>query len=448
VNEFDDVDQLERECGPALRLALRHRAADISDDTPAWQPEPTFRSVNGKQVGDVDVRAFARGRRPHRRWMMATAASIVVLVVGLLAVAGDKDRVRFHTDTVPPTPAPSISPATTSSPPLVDLSPATLPVPTTPTHTPPAPGKEITVTADLIQFGDLLVGVTGVVRTVGRTYVAAGHFDGEDRIPDSKDLWWFSPETFVLAAFDDAGVELWRTELDWWPGDMVVVDGDLWVSRHDGDRSVSRIDASTGRILGQLNVRDIDSMVEAFGSLWATTTEPSGVGVGAGRLVQIDPDLSTTSGEHVSVVTTFEECILPDDGGYCPEGPAAGAGAMWLPLGPGGVAMIDPVTLAVTVIPVDDIGHEVLQVAVDDDVAYVASHNQVTSIVDGEVVATVNPGEIHYIGPIDGAFGVLLWPGTFQVLRADHPMVVETRQISLEGETGGVDEVDGEAWVG
>ncbi|MEO6651920.1 MAG: hypothetical protein ABIP17_04595 [Ilumatobacteraceae bacterium] len=55
------------------------------------------------------------------------------------------------------------------------------------------------------------------------------------------------------------------------------------------------------------------------------------------------------------------------------------------------MAVIDPVALGVTVITVDDIGHDVLQVEFDGDVAFVASNNRVTSIVDGEVVATVSP---------------------------------------------------------
>ena len=384
-------------------------------------------SLNSHQVDNVDLRDvhttsrddFSRERHPGRRWMVAAAASLIAL--GLLAATAVQDSNRIQTGTVPPT---------------------------TRATTPPPPGEEITVTRDLIQFGDRLVGVNAsVVTEGGRTYVPAGHFDGQDPCPDSKDLVCFSPETFVLAAFDDAGVELWRTELDWFPGDMVLIGGDLWVARRDEDRTVTQIDASDGRILGQLNIRDVDSMVEAFGWLWVTTTEPSGVGLGAGRLVRIDPDQPTSSVEQLTVVTTFAECVLPTNGGSCPDGVVAGAGAVWLPLGHGGVAVIDPVALGVTVIPVDDIGHEVLQVAFDGDVAFVASNSQVTSIVDGEVVATFSPGQIHYLGPIEGAFGVLLWPGTFQVLRADDPMLVETRQVSLAGETGGVDEIDGDGWL-
>ena len=45
-----------------------------------------------------------------------------------------------------------------------------------------------------------------------------------------------------------------------------------------------------------------------------------------------------------------------------------GAGAIWVPMGDGGVAVIDPDTLAVAVIPVDAIGHRVEGVAFDGDV--------------------------------------------------------------------------------
>src|SRR5687767_4748567 len=40
VNEFDDLDQLERELGPALRVTLRRVAADVPDDASAWSPGP------------------------------------------------------------------------------------------------------------------------------------------------------------------------------------------------------------------------------------------------------------------------------------------------------------------------------------------------------------------------------------------------------------------------
>ena len=76
--------------------------------------------------------------------------------------------------------------------------------------------------------------------------------------------------------------------------------------------------------------------------------------------------------------------------------------------------------------------------------AYVASSYRVTSIVDGDVVATVSAGVIRYLGRVEGVVGALLSTGQFQVLGANDPMVVDVRQIA---EMGGTTEIDGEAWV-
>jgi hypothetical protein len=242
----------------------------------------------------------------------------------------------------------------------------------------------------------------------------------------------FRTERAVLAAFDDAAVERWRTELNGGPTDLAIADGDLWVSHDDG--TVKRLDSSDGRMLGQVTIKHngrLPSLVGAFGSVWAAPRDSSGR---PSRLVRIDPDLSTTDIEL--------DC---DD---CPtEDPIAGAGAIWFPLGDRGVAKIDSDTNQVTVIPVDDIGHEALRVAVDGDVAYVASENQVTSIVDGEVRATVAPGEIWYLGPIDGVFGVMDPAGQVRILRSADPMVMGIRDVSTAEQTGPVGEIDGEAWI-
>jgi PQQ-like domain len=317
----------------------------------------------------------------------------------------------------------------------VDSSPATLPATTTPSRTPtPTPtalGEEISVTPDFIEFGEYLVGSVGRVAKDGdRTYVLPGQI--EEPPPGVDKYLVQGTGTAVLAAFDDSGRELWRTELDGGPTDVVVADGDPWVARGDG--TVSRIDASDGRILDSVTLPGMpDSMVGAFGSVWVHTLERA-----SEHMVRVDPDLSMTSVEIPS---------LPAGCDACPDGPAAGSGAIWVPRGDLGVAVIDADTNQVTVIPRDDIGHEVLSVAFDGDVAYVASRSQVTSIVDGEVVASVSPGGISYLGPLDGAFGVQLSNGIFQVLRADDPMVVRDRQSSTEGQSGPVSEIDGEAWM-
>lgn len=331
---------------------------------------------------------------------MAAAAIVLVTAAGSITISRQSDR---HAD---------LSTVATDSP--------------TPTPVATAAGAEIRVTSDDIHLGDDLVGsVGGVAKDGGRTYVLAGRADAE---PVDQ------TETVVLASFGDDGVERWRTELEGGaPSGVVVADGDPWVSRDDG--TVTRIDASDGRVLGHITLEGIGGLVGAFGSVWATAgaTPP-----GPGRLVRIDPDLSTTTIE-------LSDCGAGST--TCPNAPVAGAGGIWVPLQDAGVAVVDPDTNQVTLIPVDDIGHEVQQVAVDGEVAYVASGNRVTSIVDGRPRATISPEELWYLGPMDGCFGLLGPSGRFQVLRGDGPMVVEDRQISADRLTGPVFEVDGEVWM-
>ncbi|MDP9145503.1 MAG: PQQ-like beta-propeller repeat protein [Actinomycetota bacterium] len=292
-----------------------------------------------------------------------------------------------------------------------------------PTPTVVAPGwEQISVTPDLIQLGGRLV-AQSVARSENITYVLTGRVQGQQDI-------LFAPEAGLLAAFDDTGAELWRTELDGTPLEVVVVAGDLWVSHGAG--TVSRIDSSDGRVLDQVTIGDTGRLVGAFGSVWVETGDPAG-------LVRVHPSLSTTS---VEVPLFRGEC----DDGDCPHGPTEGAGAIWVPLKNRGVAAIDPDTNQVTVIPVDVIGHEVVSVAVDGDVVYVSSVDQVTSIVDGEVRATVSTGRIRYLGRVEGVFGALETTGRFDVLRATDPMVVEVRETSGLG-LSGMAEIDGEAWA-
>jgi hypothetical protein len=172
-------------------------------------------------------------------------------------------------------------------------------------------------------------------------------------------------------------------------------------------------------------------MVGAFGSVWVDTWDPV-------SLVRVYPDLTTAV---VGLPQFPRSCD-----GDCPTGPVVGPDAVWVPLKNRGVAAIDPETNQVTVMPVDVIGHEVVSVAVDGDVVYVSSVDQVTSIVDGEVRATVSTGRIRYLGRVEGVFGALETTGRFDVLRANDPMVIEVRDTSGLG-LSGVTEIDGEAWA-
>jgi hypothetical protein len=263
-----------------------------------------------------------------------------------------------------------------------------------------------------------------LTRSENTTYVLTG------RVQDQKDIL-FDPEDGLLTAFDENGGELWRTELDGTPVEVVVAVGDLWVAHRIG--TVSRIDSSDGGVLGKATIGETSgyALVGAFGSVWVDTWDPMG-------LVRIYPDMSTT-------VVEFPRFSRSCDGD-CPTEAVVGPDALWIPLKDRGVAAIDPETNQVTVISADVIGHEVVSVAVDGDVIYVASADQVTSIVDGEVRATVSTGRIRYLGRVEGVFGALETTGRFDVLSANDPMVIEVRETSSLG-LSGVSEVDGEAWA-
>jgi D-alanyl-D-alanine carboxypeptidase len=135
VNEFDDLDVLERELGPSLRRALRHVAADITDDRP-----PSVRGLNGdgaraalvedpleadapeadhgvneaagyldalrtrsSNVTLVDTEPTST-RPPRRRWPIVTAAAAVVaVVVGGLVLAIRDDPGGNHDPATPGT---------------------------------------------------------------------------------------------------------------------------------------------------------------------------------------------------------------------------------------------------------------------------------------------------------------------------------------------------------
>ena len=175
-----------------------------------------------------------------------------------------------------------------------------------------------------------MVGSGLVATDDGRTYVVASHFDAADPHKNEPTLWWFRPKASVLVGFDADGNEQWRTELHEPPAQVVAADGDVWLSYGDG--TLSRIDASDGRVVDQLNVGQHASMIGAFGSVWVQ----SGKSSGRAQLVRINPDLSTAT------------VALPDrvlNGDYNPPDvdPAkAGPDAIWVPLGEGGVATVDP----------------------------------------------------------------------------------------------------------
>ncbi len=319
-------------------------------------------------------------------------------------------------------------PASSSVPLVLRYDPALAPeitasIETYLAHRPP--GDTITVSDDLIDLGEGLVGLIGNMdRDAGRTYVVAGHYE------TNTDLWR-APERAVLAAFDADGTELWRTELDGIPVQVEAVGDDVWVLHGVG--RLSRIRPSDGRILDRLEVPPNSTLLPGFGTVWVQTSD---FGEAPAELIRINPDLSTTP-------------VRLPIGRIDPDHPAAaavaGVEAIWVPRGGGGVAVVDPVSLAVTVLPRDAIGHDVLRVAFDGDVAFVASRSSVTSLVAGTKRATVTLDELGYLGRVEGVFGALTEAG-FVVLGPDEPMQLDVRQVTAEG-IWAPREVEGEAWM-
>ncbi len=424
------IEQMVRAANPVPDVTMlgggSDRAAVDPDDIRTEIDElfvdgPPDGGSSDDQLGD---------RHPRRRWMLVAAATVAVLGLGLLAVTATRDTDRVQTDTVPPT-----TPAPTTPAPTTSISPTT--TVSAPERVTVQPGEQITVTNDLVEFGDGLVGLIGnMARADGRTYVIAGRYETEEDL-------LFAPDEAVLAAFDDRGSELWRIELDGTPIRVVVVDDDLWIRSYAEEGNLTRVDSSTGRVLGRLTIDHMVDIAGGFGSLWVQTD--AGIyGEGSRRqVVRIDPDLSTTSIE-IPPVRGADECDP------CAQGVVAGSDAMWVPLEDLGVGRIDPVTNELAVISREDIGHDVLMVAVDGEVAYVASDSQASSIVDERVVANSSVGRILYLGRVEGIVGAQLPDGQFAVLRPDAPMVVEHRQLATDGpesEVGIGTEIDGEAWT-
>ena len=143
MNDFDDLDDLERELGPSLRVALRRAAARITDEPPlearslnrlaSEAPEvpiddgaPLLRATEETSTrGVVDV---PRTRRDElgRRWRLAAAAVVAALLLfaGAVLVTGSGDnKIRTRVPAGPGTGTTSVPMA----PPVVVTPPATVP---------------------------------------------------------------------------------------------------------------------------------------------------------------------------------------------------------------------------------------------------------------------------------------------------------------------------------
>jgi predicted lipoprotein with Yx(FWY)xxD motif len=123
VNEFDDLDQLEREFGSALRVALRRVAADIPDDASVWSPGPIarLRHVDTDHL-DPDEQlvplnevtgsaSTATGQTRNRRRLLIAAAAVVVAI----GIAGIAQVITNDDDDQSPAPVATVSVAPTTS---------------------------------------------------------------------------------------------------------------------------------------------------------------------------------------------------------------------------------------------------------------------------------------------------------------------------------------------
>ena len=420
----------------------------LAEASVAEQRPVTADEVFDRVAGRDDASAGRRG------WVLVAATLTLVIggFVTLLALRDTPEQVPTPVVTVPDTGPDTNVPATTA-PHTVPATPAP-PTPTTTSTTESVPvalrptGEEISVSADAVEFGDGLVGggqegaiflgplagLADIDRVDGRTYVLAG--SGEPRIEPR----YVNTEVAVLAAFDSTGSEQWRIELDGRPADMAAAAGAVWVVRA-GAEMLTQIDASDGHVLGEVHVADVAGMIGAYDAVWLVTV--GGLGTDATEsehpvgLIRVNADLTTTAIDIAADRPFVGTSLI-----------TAGAGSIWMPMGVDGVAAIDPHTLETTWISAEAIGHDVRLVAVDGDAVFVASDDQITALVDGEVRATTAVGRDltwGYLGHVDGLFGFSASspPEGFTVLRASEPMVVGVRQI--DGMPMG--EVDGDGWA-
>jgi len=122
VNDMDDLDELERELGPSLRLALGRAAAEITAEhppealsfgrsgpaTPGASFDDAARDLDVLETPLADLAPEPeRGpRTTTRRWLVVAAAvTIIVIVAAVLAYRSGDDT----TDMVPTGPGPTVT---------------------------------------------------------------------------------------------------------------------------------------------------------------------------------------------------------------------------------------------------------------------------------------------------------------------------------------------------
>lgn len=121
MNDFDDLEELERELGPSLQLALRRAAGGITDERPRTAPRLSGTGTAAPATGwdDAATEAIALGDYPtqvqrpghRRRLVLAAAAAALLLVAGGALVRVATDDSPDGVSPAGPNPAPTTSPA-------------------------------------------------------------------------------------------------------------------------------------------------------------------------------------------------------------------------------------------------------------------------------------------------------------------------------------------------
>jgi hypothetical protein len=93
VNDVDDLDGLERELGPGLRVALGRAAAEISDDGRTTSPWASLDARDGVAIVDLESSSQAttgrerRRRRPVIAWIVSAAVAVVVVALAVVVLS-------------------------------------------------------------------------------------------------------------------------------------------------------------------------------------------------------------------------------------------------------------------------------------------------------------------------------------------------------------------------
>ncbi len=317
----------------------------------------------------------------------------------------------------------------------------------------------------------LVVGVVTAGLVIGAGVVGVAWATRDDRRPAAPIA---DPvEANSVIALNTSGSGPRRVQVGAHPVAVAATDGSLWVANMDDD-SVTRVDATTGRVLRSIPLGGVPTALTATGdAVWVSDE--------TGRIMRIDPEYDravtvqqlaagsmASRGVSWPMLAGFGSVWVADPDGYVarlddetgrqtasvevgddPTSIATGAGSVWVTNGADGtVTRIDPTTLLARTIPV---GHGPAAVGVNSAGAWVADAGDDTVVrIDPEtdaVAATTRVGE--------GAAAVLatdraVWvvdsrDGT--VLTLDPRSGVVTRSVHVGGTPTAVASAAGRVWV-